>query len=230
MGQFVRAVAISGTINVTATLLISAAYARSEVSVIAPLAAFSPGLTAISGFLIVGEMPSVYSILGIILIIIGVFFVKNQGNTLLAPIRNLLNDTGAVIMLVVILMYSVSSVYDKIGVEASSPIFWTFFVFGLTTVMLFPIMMYMADDPLTEVAGNGKVLALFSCLGGVYVLIQMWAIQQTLVVYVISLKRMSILVAIALSYVFLDDEEITRRRVFGVVLMVAGSVIVSVFV
>lgn len=228
--DFYLALAISGSINAVATYLITKAYSLTDMSVVAPLFAISPALTTITGIFVLGELPTVLGAMGILLIVFGVYYIKGtDGNHLLSPLYKLRNDSGAVIVLFVVLLYGISSVYDKVGVTNSSPLFWLASVMTVTWVSLTPLMIHNVDSPQTVIKQNYKRLLSFSVAGGSAVVIQMYALELTLVTYVISLKRLSILLALIIGYFVLDDDNITRRRVIGGVLMVLGAVLISVY-
>jgi drug/metabolite transporter (DMT)-like permease len=58
----------------------------------------------------------------------------------LDPVRALARDTGARAMLVVAFLYSISSTYDKVGTQASSPLAWAAAVNLVVTLVLAAIL------------------------------------------------------------------------------------------
>ncbi|MCK5591844.1 MAG: DMT family transporter, partial [Candidatus Pacebacteria bacterium] len=93
----------------------------SEMSFCLPLLSFTPiGIVPIAAIFL-GEKPTVLSLLGICLIIIGSFVlgIKKLKDGLLEPIKNILKDKGAVYMLTTAFIWSITSVIDKFGIKGS---------------------------------------------------------------------------------------------------------------
>jgi len=215
--------------GVLATLLYMKAIQASDLSLISPLAGISPVLVLLSSPFIIGEFPSVFGLIGVMTTSVGVYILKiDKASTgFLSPFKAILTDRGAQYMLGMLILYSITSPIDKIGVEASSPIFYTFMLHIGQILILTPLMMYFSDDwKLVLTNDQGKILSI-GLLSGLSSIVQMTAISLTLVVYVISIKRAGIILSVLAGH-FLFNEEEFKERILGTLVILSGLILIAV--
>jgi drug/metabolite transporter (DMT)-like permease len=171
-----------------------------------------------------------------------------------APVRALARDTGARAMLVVAFLYSISSTYDKLGTQASSPLAWAAAVNLVVALVLAAILAFKhlgararattgagrsgAAPTGQEVlraregapaAGNTAVapaILLAGLLAAIMAAAQMTALLLTLAAYVIAVKRTSTLFAVLLGRSVFHEPQ-TRQRLAGAAIMLAGFLLVA---
>ena len=225
---FLLAVPQSLVIAVT-SILIAKAYKASDASIVTPMYAISPMLVLGTSFLILGEIPSLKGVTGVLLVASGAYVLKAESrDKLLEPLRRLWRERGIQLILVVILIYSITANTDKIGVNMSSPVMWPLTVYTLSSVFMLPVMIKESSAWQSKIKREWRPLALLGVLGGASIILQMTAIKLTLVSYVVSIKRLSIPVTVALSYFILDERESFRQRAIGSILMAAGAVLIYI--
>lgn len=234
--KFAVALLVSGTISVAATILISKAFKLEEMSVVVPLFSFSPALLLITSPIILGEIPSITGIMGVLLITLGAYLLKATGQTsLLEPFRKLFSSRGAQYILLVLILYSISANVDKIGATHSSAVFWAFSLNLFSATVLLPIMLHKTDKWHNKLRENYRSLVIVGVLGGFASVLQMVAITLTLVVYVIAIKRLSIPLAVVIGYLLsrngneLFNDSNHHKRIVASIIMVAGSLIIYLF-
>jgi drug/metabolite transporter (DMT)-like permease len=245
----------SGAVNTLALVLIARAVHRSELSLVAPLLSFTPAFMLITSPLLLGEWPSVPGLLGLLAIVCGSYLLnlRHRSRGLLAPFRALLDDAGARLMLLVSFIFSLSATIDKVGVLASDPFTWGFSVQVFVALGVLPwalrarrrrrhaglvldphgVMVAAAraeDEPAEAGAsprGTPRLLVLGGVLTGIAVVAQMTALTMTLAAYVIAVKRTSILFEVLLGR-FVFGESGLRQRLLGVLVMIAGVLLITV--
>jgi Predicted membrane protein len=80
-GPVVLCLALSGAIHLAYSLFLQRGYQVADLSVVYPIArGTGPMLSTIGAFLILGETPSGYGILGLIAIVAGILLISTQGN------------------------------------------------------------------------------------------------------------------------------------------------------
>lgn len=226
--QFYLALLISGFINVVATVIKIKAFEISDVSLITPITAVSPGLTAIAAFFILNEVVPPVGIVGLIFIIIGVYMLNLSPDIgKLEPILSVMKNRGVQLIFFVMLLYSVSSSYDKLGVLSSSPILWVLSVHLFASVFLTFIMVKVEDDWLSIIYENKKNLIIMGLLSGFSIIFQMLSLEIILVSYTISIKRMSVLVSVFLSWAILGEKTNIKLRAIGSIVILAGATIIT---
>ncbi len=138
---FVTALLVSGGINAVTTPLIVWALKRSDLSLMAPLTSVTPLFMIPVAAVVLGEAPSVAGGVGVAVIVVGAYLlnVSDRSAGPLAPLRALARDPGARAMLLVAFLYAISGTYDKVGTQASSPLFWAAAVQAVIALVLAPL-------------------------------------------------------------------------------------------
>lgn len=223
---YVAMLGLGGAIITVTSILIAKAYKYTDVSLVDPIYAFSPALLLFTSPLILGDFPSRQGVIGVLLITAGAYFLKTGGDNILDPIRNLFRERGVQLIFIVVVLYSISANFDKIGLQASSPVFWGFSIYAAASLLLFPVMARHSSGWRSRVRASWKPLATLGFLGSISIIFQMLAFSETLVPYVISIKRLSIPVAVVLGSVIFDEENL-GGRLFGSAVMVVGAILIS---
>lgn len=226
--SFYPALAVSSLIGVVATVSLMKALKLSDVSVISPLYATSPMLLLITSPIMVNEFPSPMGLVGVMCIIAGVYVmkIKSSSSGWAGPFRAILHEPGVKYILLVVVLYSISANLDKIGTEASSPLFYSFALHVLVVSSLTPLMVWKVDDWQSSVKANAKVIAPIGMFSGLASVLYMAALTYTLVIYISAIKRAATLTTVLGGWLLLGEGEI-RQRLPGAVIIVIGVIIIS---
>jgi len=227
--EFYIVVFISSIIGVVATICIMKALKLSDVSIISPLYATSPVLLIVTSPIMVSEFPTPIGLIGVMFIISGVYIMKiRESKTgLTEPFRAILYEPGVKYILVVVVLYSISANLDKIGTEASSPVFYSFSLHLLMVLALTPIMIYKVDDWDTTIRTNTKYIIPVGMFSGFASVLYMAALTYTLVIYATAVKRAATLTTVIGAWLFLGEGEI-RQRLPGAVMLIFGVILISI--
>lgn len=228
--QFWPACLVTVSINVAAWPLFVKSVRLSDISLVMPLLAFTPVFILLIEFLLLGATPAGYGLAGILLIVFGAYVlnVREGFSALLDPLRALVSDRGAVYMLIVAAVWSVSGTVEKITVTSSSPSFYLTVFGGLFVVGFVPVLRRFGSAEPGDLKAHWLPLAGAGVLTGAMALIQMAAIKLTpLVNYVISIKRAGMLVSVLFGWLLFDEEN-PLFRMIGALLMVGGVVLIRV--
>jgi len=147
-------------INMVAVTLFVQALKLSPISIVFPLLAFSPVFIILTGYIFLGELPSIYGIFGILIVFAGTYIlnISHMKDGLLSPLKAIKNEKGALLMLAVAFMWSFSAALDKVAVLASSP-FCYVFVFNLCfTVLYLPFAVFVNRSFFNELKRNCSAL------------------------------------------------------------------------
>lgn len=211
------------------SVLIAKAYKASDASIVTPMFAISPILVLFTSFLILGEIPSLLGVIGVVLIAAGAYALKmDNSKKMLEPIKKLWEERGVQIILIVIFIYAVTANTDKIGVNMSSPVMWPLMIYTLSSVFMLPLMMKKSENWRSKIKTDWKPLALLGGLGAVSIIFQMMAIELTLVSYVVAIKRLSIPLTVVMSYFLLNETTDFKERIGGSALMAVGALLVYI--
>lgn len=200
----------------------------SEFSTTVPLTAFTPLLLLLTSYLMLGEVPSLFGFVGVVLIVIGVYIlnIRERKNGWSAPLRALVKRDGARLMLASTFIWSLTANLDKMAVQNSSPIFFAMAECFLIGLFIFPVAAKRIRRQKKEIRKERIHLAAMSLFTALMLICQMIAISQTLVVYVNSIKRLGILISIALGGLVFKEKDMGLKLVGGCV-MVLGVLFIT---
>ncbi|MBI2103121.1 EamA family transporter [Candidatus Woesearchaeota archaeon] len=222
------ALLINGLLNLVTSILYLKALKASDLSLSVPLVTFTPFFLLITSPLLVGEIPTALGMVGVFCIVMGsyVLNLRQKKAHPLAPFRALLKERGPRLMLCVAFLWSISSNFDKIGVQNSSPIFWSFMVNLFIVLLLFPYLILKTREEFQVFSIEWKKLLPFGALNASAAFFQMTAVSLTLVTYVISVKRLSVVFSVFWGYLLFKEEGI-KERLLGSLVMVGGVVLIA---
>lgn len=223
--DFWWALIISGTLNLLANILYFKAIKSSDLSITVPMIAFTPIFLLITSPIVVGEFPSIIGLLGVILIFLGSYTlnIKKRKDGWLVPFKALLKEKGPKLMLGVAFIWSITSVVDKVGVVNSSPFFWIITKGMLITLLLMPFILLKKKQK--QIIKNWKSLVPVGIFSTLIMVFHQTALLHTLVIYVISIKRISVVFSVLMGY-FIFKEKGVKERLLGAVIMVVGVLLI----
>ncbi len=227
-GEFWMALVVGGSLNILATLLYIRAINQSDLSITLPLLSFTPVFLLFTSPLMVGDVPALWGYVGVFFIFAGSYILGiRDRSSVFSPLRALVKEPGARLMLMVALIWSVAANMDKIGVVATSPFFWavcvqSYISLGLTIVLLFnrPVLR-------GRLGGNLKILLLIGFFTGAGFVFQMSAIKLGLVPYVIAIKRTSIIMGVLIGGLYFLEKDL-KTRLTAAAVMLAGVFLIAV--
>lgn len=219
---------IAGIVDSVTTILYMKAIKHSDLSLSIPMLTFTPLFLLITSPIMLGEFPGLKGILGITFIVVGSYIlnISEKEKGYLIPFQVLFREKGSKLMLIVAFIWGITSNLDKIGIKYSSPLIWTGALNLTITAFLFPIVLFKPKNNINQLKTNFMVIifmGLFSALSGIF---QMLAIKISLVPYVISIKRTSVIMAVIFGYLFFKEKRI-KERLFGVLIMLIGVFLIT---
>lgn len=227
---FWLAIFVSGTLNIATAILYLKAIKIADLSLVIPLSTFTPLFLLITSPIIVGEFPSIFGLIGIFLIVFGSYIlnINKRKDGFLAPFKALLSNKGAQIMLLVAFIWSITSNFDKIGLQHSSPIFYGIIINIFITVGITPIVFIKSRKNLNQIPKNLKSLIPVGIFHGFMMLFHMIAISMTLVAYLISIKRTSAVISVLFGVIIFKEKGL-KERILGAIIMIIGVLCITLF-
>lgn len=143
----------------------------------------------------------------------------------LAPVRAVLRERGAVMMIAVAFIFSITSALGKMAIEHSSPLFFGGVYFIPVTLLLAPVAIRKTRERINIKKGEILPLFLAGTAYSLMIIFHMVAISLTQVAYMIAVKRMALFFSFLYGY-FIFREKNMRERVFGSMLMFAGFLLI----
>ena len=218
-------------LELAALILYFKALKLSPLGLTVPFLALTPVFLLVIPYILLGERITLTGGFGILLIAAGSYTLNlhSYSEGFLAPFRAVRRERGALCMIGVAIIYSLTSTICKKAITLSSPLFFA----GLQPVLLFlcltPVALWKGRNELAHLRGAGifraaLLPALFSFMEVVAGVV---ALSLTNVAYMIAVKRLSLLVGILYGH-FLFREKGLRERLTGGGLMVAGVALIVI--
>jgi drug/metabolite transporter (DMT)-like permease len=227
--EFYRAFAIALPLEIVTIILYIKALRVSPLSLTLPFLALTPVFLIFISYLLVGEKVSFLGGAGIFLIAAGSYTlnISEIKKGILEPFRSIPKEKGSVFMIGVALIYCFTASLGKIAIEHSSPLFFVITYYIALTICFAPIAFWMGRKELGVFFRDKqfKKLVLPGVFFAVMAATHMLAMNLTKVAYMISVKRLSLIIGIMYGY-FLFREENIKERLLGAVLMLIGFVLV----
>ncbi|RJQ41072.1 MAG: EamA family transporter [Nitrospiraceae bacterium] len=227
--EFYRAFAIALPLEIVTIILYIKALRVSPMSLTLPFLAITPVFLIFISYLLVGEKVSFNGGIGIFLIAAGSYTlnIDKIKTGIFEPFRSIPREKGSVFMIGVALIYCFTASLGKIAIEHSSPLFFAITYYIAISICLAPIALWMGRKELKIFFSEKqfKRLVMPGIFFAVMAATHMAAMQLTKVAYMISVKRLSLIIGIMYGY-FLFREENIKERLLGAVLMLVGFVLV----
>jgi len=205
---------------------------ESPLSLTLPYLAFTPVFNTVTAGVLLGETVTAQGFGGIVLVVCGAWLLNIESAYngrrpgILAPFRAILREPGSRLMLLVALIYSLTSVLGKGALQYAEPGFFGPFYFvllGLVTTLLFsrrnnrPLRV-LRRHPWAH-AGVGLFMALM-------VVSHFYAIAHMEVAYMIAVKRTSLLFGMLYGAWLFAETGLLKNLAAGV-LMILGILLIA---
>ena len=207
---------IVSIINAITAVLVFRALKLTNISLVAPIYALSPVFLIFTSPFIINESPSAIGLLGVFLVLAGAYILNFKGKANMQPILDIYKNKGQKIILLVCLLWAISTNFYKIGMQSSSAIF---FIFATSlTITLF-------KRKLTITKSNWLPLLTLGVLGLLSTVTEWLAVNNGIAIYVLSIRRLSIFVVILGAYIFFKEKQIKQRLLASFIMFIGVLII-----
>jgi len=211
-----------------AQMLMIKSLEMSNLSISIPMLSFTPIFLLLTSYLMLNEFPTLAGLLGVLLVVLGSYVLNiheaNQGY--LEPIKSLFRNKGIFYMVIVAFLYSLCANLGKIGVNLSNAAYYMFIFYLIYSILLFIIFFKNIKSHVTVLRKNLNYFALAGFSTAASEIFLGIAYKYSIVPYIISLKRTSILFAVLIG-IFLFNEKNIKQAVIGSAIMFIGVLIIT---
>ena len=220
---------LSIPINIVAYILYLYAIKLSPLSLTVPFLAFTPVFMILTGFLVLNEKINIWGGLGVGFIVLGSYILnfKKIQYGLLKPFTALLHEKGSWMMLIVALVFSFAAVIGKKAMLHSSPLYFSYYFFLVFNITILAALFITRQSSLRKVLQHPRKGSWLGSLLMIHISFHGLAIAISTAVYMVAIKRSSILFSVLMSWLILQEEDL-RYRGLGTVLMFAGMLFIGI--
>jgi drug/metabolite transporter (DMT)-like permease len=192
-----------------------------ELSSVTPLMALLPVFNVATSYFIIGETPSITGIIGILAIVLGVYLLLSKGKFQFHFAK------AELCMVLAMMCVAVGSTLDKVAINASTPVFYSF-MNTLGATIVFVVLMHVYNESHEFQKMRGKVLPFF--ILGIFQAISytagMIAFQYGPTSYVLAIRAGGY-VLVSLYGIFILKESISEQKILALVSFSAGLALLA---
>lgn len=200
---------------------------KGDLSVLGPINSYKSVVGIIVGIFLLGEIPNVWGITGILLIIYGSYFVLDTTKDRFS--WTLLKRPEIQYRIWAMILTAIEAVFIKKIILSSSAtiafISWCWFgtLFSLLFLLLYRLNL---KDEIRKVSSKdiSKYAWLVICIGTMQ-FATIYAFDHMPVGYALSLFQLSIIVSVLLGHKVFKEQDI-RKKLIGSAVMIAGSIVI----
>lgn len=220
-------VAIALPMELVAALMFNKSVQLAPLSLSVPYLAFTPVFLIGIEWLFLTEQPTMQGAAGVLCVASGAFLLQMETISWaqFQPGRIFPREKGALLMLGVAFIFSITTIFAKRALDASSPLYFSSVYFALIALGLAPLQ-FRVDDGWRKVFMQPKLFVPlgFAEAGGF--LVQFIAMKSAPAAYVIAIKRLSLLLSVFYGWLFFKEEHL-GKRLLGAGIMAAGAILIA---
>lgn len=218
---------LAGIVGATGNGFLVKALQKGDLSVLGPVNAYKSVVGIIIGIFLLREIPNLWGLLGIALIIYGSYFVLDTTEERFS--WALLKRPEIQFRIWAMILTAIEAVFIKKIILASSPTiafiswccFGAFFSFLLLLAYRLDVKQEAARITYTDVS---KYVLLIFCIGTMQFATN-YTFDHMPVGYALSLFQLSVIVSVLLGHRYFKEKDI-RKKLVGSVIMIAGSILI----
>lgn len=229
---------IGALVMAAGSLMLAEANSKCDISIVAPIIGLTPILIVPIEYGLLGTLPNIYGLCGIILVVFGSYilnfsWIKSYG--FFGPLKALFKPGGGLLPFIVAVIFSIGATSNKYALQFADPFSYsTWLIMGtffISTVYLFGIKMRFGKNKFrldASLIAKPKWSIFQGLLFVAMIYSELYASSLISASYMIAIKRLAALVGVAFGY-FIFKEEKIRERAVGALVMVMGVIVLVVF-
>jgi len=214
--------------------LIVAALKTADLSVLGPINSYKAIVSLLPGALLLGEFPTLPGGIGILLILLGSYFIADPApaGSRSTRFRFLLTNRGVQLRLAALLFSATEAILLKKALLLSSPLIafacWCWLGVLVAGLMLFPRLKKDFRPEMVVWRQNQPLYWLLALTTGLMQASTLFTFGYFQVGYSLALFQTSTLLSVWFGYRFFSEKNVARRLV-GASIMVIGAILIVVF-
>lgn len=210
-----------------AGVIILVALRKGDLSLLSPIQTVTPLVVLAISIFFLSETPGPIGLLGITLVVIGgIYLDKDPKEKLSSILKRIVSYKPALLAALAAALYALAAVFDRPGLNLTSAGLWALYVYSFIFLFLTPVVVYQKAKGLKKLGRDKPLLSASFVFSVGAVFLQLLAIQTKYVSYVLSIKRLSSLIAVLLAH-FVLKEKRALFRLRGAIVMFIGAILIG---
>lgn len=220
----------SAGLNAVAHLASTRALKLADVSLVTPLLIFSPVFTVLISAVFLGEIPTSQGLFGVGLVVSGAYWLNREpGAGIFAPFKSFTLTPAIALVLLAGLLWAITPLFEKTAIlhtNPESPRLAAFAVHVLLVIILTPTVIARGRMSIGKLFLHRRAFLLAGLIAGVAPVLGYTAFSLGFVGYVTTLFKLSTLMTMIWSFLFLKEHGL-KQRLPASTLMVIGAVLIT---
>jgi drug/metabolite transporter (DMT)-like permease len=224
---------IKTLLNTAAFLFVMLSIKNLEISEALPLLALTPGIVAVFGIFLINDYLTLLEWFGIFLMVAGSYILEMKKNTksLLDPFKSLFDFSKYSFVFTALILFTVTSLLDRVLLKDYNLPPYTFMAFQqLFFALIFAVVVLIKNRSLS--ASTKKItkntfylIVIVSVFTVIYRYTQIEATKAAPVALVLSVKRLSVLMAIIFGGKLFSEANLVRRIIAAIVILIGLTIL-----
>lgn len=206
-------------------LLTGQAIKHGELSKVLPIQSFGPILTILFGLLFLRQVPSMFALLAIGLVSLGLYVLNMQGKSLHNPLKPFMEDSASLYMLLATALVALTVPIDTIAIKASSPATYAVVSTVGATMILYLAARLTHKESIPSLKLWRPLSILGTMQGAAYITVVI-ALTLGPAAYISAVKSSGILIG-AITGVVVLKERLTAQKIFSFALIGIGLLVLA---
>lgn len=206
-----------------------------EISEALPLLALSPGLVAIFGVLLIQDTLVLNEWIGLFLMLVGTYILelRKDDQSIFDPFKSLMRINKYKYVFFALILFSITSLIDRVLLKDFKLPPYTFMAYQqLFFALIFTTLILFRNKKITAVIKplNRNIIYLIiiiSVFTVVYRYTQIEATKIAAVALVLSVKRLSVLMAILIGGKLFKESNVLKRAIAAVIILVGLIILIN---
>lgn len=218
---------------VAGNALLVYALRSADLSVLGPINAYKSILSLLLAVVLIGEVPNLFGLAGVALIVAGSFFVIDRvpGQARASAFRQFTRDPGVQLRFAALVCSATEAVFLKRALLLSSPVttflLWAAVGFPVAAAA-FALLRGGAGPELTRLRREWRTFLWLAGTTGLMQVTTLLTFETLQVGYSLALFQFSTLVTVYLGHRYFQEGHV-RRRLLGSIVMVIGAILIVAF-
>lgn len=225
---------IAAFLAVTGNVLIVYALSKADMSVLGPINAYKSVVGLILGIFLVGERPTFMGLTGVLLIVVGSYFVidRRVNQPLGTAFARFFSERGIQLRLAALFLSATEAIFLKRAIVLSSPavvfVMWSVLGFAMALAGGLVLLRHEIARQVATLRGALDRYAALAITTGTMQFATLFAFRDLQVGYSLALFQLSTIVSVFLGRRYFAEANI-GKRLAGAVVMAAGGALIVLF-
>lgn len=208
-------------------MLYLGAVKNGELSKVLPIQSLWPVFSLVPAWLWLHELPNLIAVMGVLLIVSGVYALGLKGKQLHHPLQPFREDKSSLYMLLAVILVTFAGVLDKVAIEAANATFYSLMSTIGAVIVLYTTIRIRKVCDFHLIKGRVANLGIIGILQGSSYTSYLLALSLGPIAYVSAIRSSNVLMG-ALLGILLLKEKLTPPKILSSLLILIGGVVLAI--